>query len=61
MKRKNQYNKLLGIVKITYITVEEFESIIMHTVKYLILRRGMDWQSEVSVLFWTPSTHATKK
>ena len=32
---KNQYNKLLGIVKIT---VEEFGSIIMLTVKYSVLR-----------------------
>ena len=32
---KNQYNKLLGIVKIT---VEEFGSIILLTVKFLIKR-----------------------
>ena len=32
---KNQYNKLLGIVKIT---VEEFGTDHTHTVKYLILR-----------------------
>jgi hypothetical protein len=43
---KNQYNKLLGIVKIT---VEEFGTDHTHTVKYLILRMS---ECQVVCLFF---------